>query len=224
MAKVIHKLVPGTLTGKGWMYFYGTTSQTSGITGTAGVTTDTLKMYDISRSNFTTFYDAQGPTVYPNAIYNAWGVPDSLRAYFVGCSLEINLEVPLAINWNFFEVNLTNNIPLLNWSAEFTQGTVFEIQRSYDGRNFLDINVLSYEAGQSAYEYKDKAVNTHAPIVYYRIKSIEISGVEKYTQTRIVKFNNKPGSVYTAPNPFTNNFIINYRAAERETITIRMLT
>ena len=50
-----------------------------------------------------------------------------------------------------------------------------------------------------------------------------MDGDVKYTQTRIVKFNHKPGSVYTAPNPFTNDFVVNYKAAERETITLRML-
>ena len=213
----------GGIAGNGYLYFYGTTTQSGGTTGAAGVTTDTLKMYDITRSNFSVFYDpAQAGTVYPNAIYNAWGAPDSLRAYFVGCSVEVLLEVPLAINWNFFEVNLTNNIPLLNWSAEFVQGTVFEIQRSYDGRSFSTIHDVPYEVGHSGYEFKDRLVNAQAPIVYYRIKSIEISGVEKYTQTRIVKFSNKPGSIHTAPNPFTNNFIINYSATERETIAIRI--
>jgi len=212
----------GTLKGNGWLYFYGTTTQTGGVTGTAGSTTDTLKMYDISRVNTLVFYDAQAPTVYPNAIYNAWGVPDSTRAYFVGCSVEIILEVPLAINWNSFVVNLSNDIPILSWSAEFAQVTDFEIQRSYDGWNFAPINALPYEPGQSAYEYKDRAVNTEVPIAYYRIKATEISGVEKYTHTRTVQFSQKPRGISTAPNPFTNNFIINYRAAERETITIRM--
>jgi hypothetical protein len=212
-----------TITGSGNLYFYGSTTKTgAGFTGTSGITTDTLKMNDITRVNTTIFYDAQTATVYPNAIYNVWGVPDSTRLYVIGCSLEINLEIPLAINWNYFFVNLANDLPLLTWSAEFAQGTVFEIQRSYDGRNFSTINVLPYEVSLSTYEYKDRVVDTHVPIVYYRIKSIELGGIEKFTQTRIVKFNNKPGSIYSAPNPFTNNFIINYRAAGRETITIRM--
>ena len=81
---------------------------------------------------------------------------------------------------------------------------------------------MDYIQGQSEYEYKDRMVNTQAPVVYYRIKATEINGIEKYTQIRTVKFSSKPGSIYTAPNPFTNNFIINYNAAERETITIRM--
>jgi hypothetical protein len=213
----------GTITGKGYLYFYGSTTKTGGgITGAPGVTSDTLKMNDISRGSTTQFYDAQTPTVYPNAIYDVWGVPDSTRVYNVACSIEIILEVPLAINWNSFIVDLTDNIPVLNWSAEFGSGVVFEIQRSYDGRNFSAIKELPYETGQSEYEYKDRMVNTQAPIVYYRIKATEISGIEKYTQTRTVKFSNKPGSIYTAPNPFTNNFVINYKAAEKETITIRM--
>ena len=213
----------GTITGSGYLYFYGSTTKTgAGITGTSGITTDTLKMNDITRVNTTIFYDAQTATVYPNAIYKVWGVPDSTRIYVTGCSLEINLEIPLAINWNSFDVTLSNSIPVLNWSAEFTQGTVFEIQRSYDGRIFSTINALTYEVSQLEYEHKDRMVNTHAPIVYYRVKSIETSGVEKYTQTRIVKFSNKQACINTAPNPFTNNFIINYKAEERETITIRM--
>ena len=216
----------GIITGRGYLYFYGTTSKSSnagnGYTGSPGVTTDTLKMNDITRGSTAQFYDAQTGTVYPNAIYNVWGVPDSTRVYNVACSIEIILEVPLAINWNSFTVNLSENIPVLNWSAEFSSGAVFGIQRSYDGRNFSNIKALPYEEGRSDYEYKDKMVNIQAPIVYYRIKATEISGIEKYTQTRIVKFNSRSGSLYTAPNPFTNNFIINYKAAEKETITIRM--
>jgi len=214
----------GTMTGPALLYFYGTTTMTGGTLGVNGATADTIKMNDITRISPTQILDVQsGGTRYPNVIYNAWGAPDSLRVYLTGCSVEIFLEIPLAINWNFFEVNLTNNIPLLNWSAEFVQSTVFEIQRSYDGRNFSTIDDLPYEVGQSGYEYKDRLVNTQAPIVYYRIKSIELGGVEKYTQTRTVKFSNKPGSIHTAPNPFTNNFIINYRAAGREAITVRIL-
>jgi len=215
----------GSISGKGWLYFYGTTSQTGGgITGAAGVTTDTLKMYDLSRSNFGLFYDpTQGGTVHANSIYNAWGVPDSTRAYFVGCSVEIIMEVPLAINWNSFVVDLFDNVPVLNWSAEFDRPTVFEIQRSYDGRSFSAIGQVSSIEGRTDYSYNDKSVNNQSGVVYYRIKAAELGGEVKYSQTRLIRFTNKPGSIYMAPNPFTNNFIINYRAALKETITIRML-
>ena len=213
----------GLVTGPARMYFYGTTTMSGGTIGVSGFTSDTIRMNDITRTSPTQIFDVQlGGTRYPNVIYNAWGAPDSNRVYLFGCSVEVFLEIPLAINWNEFIVNLFNNVPVLNWSAEFAQGTVFEIQRSYDGRNFSGIKNMAYEVGQKDYEYSDRLVNTQASVVYYRIKAIEINGVEKYTQIRTVKFNHKPGSIYTAPNPFTNNFIINYNAPEKEMITIRM--
>jgi len=217
----------GTLTGKGWLYFYGTTTQSgaTSITGTSGVTTDTLKMYDITRVNTSIFYDpAQAGTVYPNAIYDAWGVPDSTRAYFVGCSVEIIMEVPLAISWNYFYVTLSDNIPELTWSAEFDRSTTFEIQRSYDGTNFSTIKALPSEPGTSEYKFDDGLVNSKAPVAYYRIKATQLSGEEKYTKIRTVRFNNKPGAIYMAPNPYTNNFIISYQSAEKEMITIRIFS
>lgn len=214
----------GNITGSGYLYFYGSTTKTgAGLTGTSGITTDTLKMNDITRANTTIFYDAQTATVYPNAIYKAWGVPDSTRLYLIGCSLEINLEVPLAINWNYFFVNLVNDIPLLTWSAEFDRSTIFEIQRSYDGTNFYGIKEIPSEVGRSEYLFSDKLVNTQSPIVYYRIKATQLSGEEKYTQVKTVRFNSKQESnLVTAPNPFNNNFIINYQSAQREMITIRV--
>ena len=44
----------------------------------------------------------------------------------------------------------------------------------------------------------------------------------KYTQIRMVRFGNTPSSLFTGPNPFTNNYTINYTATVKEMITIRM--
>ena len=214
----------GTMTGPALLYFYGTTTMTGGTMGVPGVTTDTIKMYDITRVSSSTIFDVQtGGTRHPNFIYNAWGVPDSNKVYLLGCSIEVILESPLPIKWNYFYINLSNKIPALTWSAEFDRGTVFNIQRSYDGRNYNTIEYMPSENGRSEYNYNDHAVNTNAPIVYYRIKARELNGEEKYSLVRVVRFGNNPMvSMQTVPNPFVNNFIINYPAAERETITIRM--
>jgi len=212
-----------TMTGPALLYFTGTTSITGGTIGVSVSTTDTIKMNDITRSAPPQILDVQSGTINPNVIYKAWGVPDPSYTYLFGCSLEVFLEIPLAINWKSFDVVLSNDIPLLIWSAEFDRQTVFEIQRSYDGRSFSTIDQVQSIEGRTDYRYNDRFVNDQSNLVYYRIKAVELDGDVKYTQTRIVKFNHKPGSVYTAPNPFTNNFVVNYKAAERETITIRML-
>ena len=211
------------MTGPALLYFYGTTTMTGGTVGVSGITTDTIKMNDITRVSPTQILDVQsGGTRYPNVIYNAWGAPDSLRVYLVGCSVEIFLEIPLAINWNSFDVILSDDIPLLSWSAEFDRQTVFEIQRSYDGRNFSTIDQVASIERMTDYRYSDRSVNNQSNVLYYRIKAVELGGEIKYSETRMVKFSNKRSSIYTAPNPFINNFIINYTSPQKEMISIRM--
>lgn len=213
----------GTMTGPALLYFTGTTSITGGTIGVSGATTDTIKMNDITRSSPTQILDVQsGGTIYPNVIYNAWGVPDPTVVYLFGCALEIFLEVPLAINWKSFDVILSNDIPLLLWSAEFDHQTVFEIQRSYDGRNFSTIDQVASIDGKKDYRYSDRSVNNQSTFVYYRIKAIELGGIVKYSQVRIVRFSRSGAIVQTAPNPFKNNFNIFYQAAETANVTVRI--
>ena len=214
----------GTMTGPALLYFYGTTSITGGTIGVPGVTTDTIKMYDVTRTQPTQIMDVQsGGIRYPNYIYNAWGVPDSNKVYLLGCSIEIILESPLPIKWNYFLVNLFNNVPVLTWSAEYERGTTFEIQRSYNGSSFHGLKDVPSDFGRSEYKYDDLLVNNQVPVVFYRIKATQLNGEVKYSPTRIVRFNSKKGVfINTVPNPFTNSFIINYNAVEKETITVRM--
>lgn len=214
----------GSITGPLQMYFYGTTKMSGGTIGVVGATTDTVKIYDITRTNAPNILDIQtGGTQNPNFIYNAWGVPDSTRSYLLGCDFEVMQDIPLAITWNYFYVTLVDKTPFLQWSADCDLGTIFEIQRSYDGMNFSLIKGMPYDYGKTNYNFNDRSVNTSAPIVYYRIKATELSRDEKYTSTRVVRFTNRPGlAITTFPNPFTSDFIINFRALEKGMITIRM--
>jgi len=214
----------GIVTGAGNLYFTGLTATTNlGTTGTSGITTDTIKIYDITRANPLTIYDNQTGIVYPNVVYRAFKAPDSNRAYLPMCSAEILAEIPLATNANYFFVNLFDNIPGLTWSAVYDRDAIFEIQRSYDGINFDPIKKLPTEYGRSEYDFSDRQVNTQSPVVYYRIKTTGSGGADKYTATRMVKFSNKKEvTIHTAPNPFTSNFIINYQSAENEMIMIRV--
>jgi hypothetical protein len=215
----------GAMTGPALLYFYGTTLISGGTIGITTATTDTIKMNDITRASPLTVFDNQAAgTVRPNVIYNAWGIPDSLRNYLFGCSVEIFMEIPLAITWNYFYVNLSNNIPVLNWAADYEPGSVFELQRSYDGVHFQPIKNVAAESSRSEYFYDDRLVNTQSAIVYYRIKAIGLNGGAKYSEIRTVKFRSNQGILlYTAPNPFTSNFTIDLIATEKEMITIRLL-
>jgi Secretion system C-terminal sorting domain len=214
----------GTVNGAGYMYFTGyTTTTNAGTTGVTGITTDTIKFYDITRSNGLTIYDNQTGIVRPNVVYRAFTAPDSARAYFGGCSSEMVSQIPLAVEWNYFFVSLIENTPGLNWKAKSDPGTNFQVQRSYDGRSFYTIQNVSAINNTTEYRFSDMEVNKKSPVVYYRILAVEPHGTQKYSETRTVKFNNsQPISVFAAPNPFTSNFTINYQSTENGTITIRL--
>ena len=79
---------------------------------------------------------------------------------------------------------------------------------------------MQYVNNRTDYNYSDILVNAKSPVVYYRIRAIELNGEEKYSPTRIIRFSNKIGfAIQTAPNPFTSNFIISYKAVENEMLT-----
>jgi len=215
----------GTVTGSGYLYFTGNTVTTGvGTTGVTGITTDTIRIYDVTRTNPLTIYDNQTGIVNPNVVYKSFTAPDSNMAVVPGCSVEMNSQAPLTVTWDYFFVTLNNNIPALTWSAQYDPGTLFEIQRSYDGTNFYNIKNLASGNNKSVYNFDDDQVNSKSAVVYYRIKAIEPHGAQKYSETRTVKFSNKTGvTIQTTPNPFTSNFIINYQTTEEGTITIRIL-
>jgi hypothetical protein len=80
-------------------------------------------------------------------------------------------------------------------------------------------------AGITEYHYDDRAVNTQASIVYYRVRAIELSGAEKFTETKTVRFNLQKGiAVQTSPNPFTSQFSLSIQSDVKTVATIRIFT
>jgi hypothetical protein len=214
----------GTINGKGYYYFTGTTYNT-GTVGVSGNTADTIKIYDATRTSGAAIFDIQYGTVRNNAIFSSFTAPDTVNAQ-ASCGMRyMSMMSALPVKWNFFYVNLSNNTPLLSWSSEQDAGTNFQVQRSYDGINFTVVNVIASQTAKTTYTSEDHQVNTQAAVVYYRIKAIEPTGTEKYTEVKTVRFTNGQGiSVQTTPNPFTSQFSINYQSEEKGTIVIKLFS
>lgn len=211
----------GTINGAGKMYFTGQTIN-YGTMGTSGYTTDTIRVYDVTRTNPSKIFDVQSGTVRANVVYNVFAAPDT-NSIPGDCSNLFKTDVLLPVKWSAFFVNIANNVPVLNWASQQTEGTIFEIQRSYDGSNFTTIADMLSNVNQESYNFVDRNVNTQASVVYYRIKGVELSGAVSYTEVRLVKFANKEGiTIQVAPNPFTSQVSINYQSSERGNITIRV--
>jgi hypothetical protein len=101
-----------------------------------------------------------------------------------------------------FGVNLEDNLPLINWvSKANNQVSYYEVQRSYNGKEFETIKQVKNSSPETAvvsYAYTDKdAVN--GGNIYYRLKVTEPNGT-LYTSTIKVKVNGV-SKLRLLPNP-----------------------
>jgi hypothetical protein len=109
--------------------------------------------------------------------------------------------------------SLGNNTIELKWVTEVeVNNKQFEIQRSFDGKEFRTVAIaFALEgSGVKAYSVKD-ALPADAPAkVYYRIKQVDIDG--KFSITNIITVNSARdlnAGMKVTPNPIANDFAIN---------------
>lgn len=212
----------GTLSGSGYYYFTGHTYNT-GTVGVTGTTSDSIRFFDASRTSASTIFDVQYGNVRANAKFVSFTAPDTVGAY-PSCGLRYASGIStLPVRWASFYVNLADNTPRLTWSSEQEAGTRFEIQRSYDGQNFTAIaEVPVVVNGLTTYNYIDKQANNQYTAAYYRIKALEISGTQRTSEIKLVRFAGKQGiALQTSPNPFTSQFNIQYQSNDKATMKIQ---
>lgn len=209
----------GIIKGNGFMYLTGKTTG-SGTIGINGYTTDTLKVYTVNRSTTTQIFDDQWGTVHPNTIYFPFQAPDTATASIYPC-YTASAPIILPLVWNDFSVSLANQIPVLNWSAESDNGTLFEVQRSYNGKEFVPLIKMPRQ-DNAAYQYYDRELPANQlSIIYYRIKVIEPGGIEKYSDIKTIRFGSKAvNGIAASPNPFTSQVNISYPSFRKEKISI----
>ena len=163
------------------------------------------------------------------SVNNAWGSDYVLSAtvnsfssfYFAN---KINTVIPLSLLE--FNGRLVNSNIELNWKTTDESNTIsFEIERSLDGRTYTKIGnvAATNQAGIHTYKHVDKnIIMLGVPILYYRLKKIDING--QFTYSFIVPIHlEKKTSVILYPNPVTDkvNLIIN--VAEPEKVQLRLI-
>ena len=212
----------GIVKGSGFMYFSGNTYN-SGTFGISGTTTDSLKVYDSTRTG--SIFDTQYGTVYPNTVYRSFARPDTTEM-FAGCSdIFKSIASPLPVTWNYFYARLANNVPTLYFGAEYEENMQFEIQRSYDNINFSAIATLTSNK-TAVYTFNDATADLRQEAISYRIKGTSrVDGSIKTTTIQVVR----PGktstvSVSVYPNPTTENAAVLYTTDKSEQVTVRIMT
>jgi uncharacterized repeat protein (TIGR01451 family) len=136
---------------------------------------------------------------------------------------------PLPATGMELSVNLQSNICHLKWYTLSEQNTShFVVERSLDGRTFVEIKSNIKAAGSSFsridYSYDDDITSLPSEaIVYYRVKLMDKDGTYTYTNVVMVKLNTKEG-ISVWPNPFTSNITVNISTATASQFSMKIMT
>lgn len=104
---------------------------------------------------------------------------------------------------------------ILSWQVEKTAFNYYEVEKSFDGKNFSTIGlVLDAPENSNTCMFKDKKSTTpEGKMAWYRIKGIQKNGVILYSPSSSYRENEKTEIATTnffSPNPFTNMGSIKY--------------
>jgi hypothetical protein len=114
---------------------------------------------------------------------------------------------------SFTARNMASHIAL-NWQTDNEQDMIgYEVERSFDGRQFTNIKTVAARGGSlvNDYAYNDAdAFRSSSNTVYYRIKFLDVAGEVFYSDIKSVKLN-KEGSllVDNLSNPFSGTLGFN---------------
>ncbi|MGQ0740152.1 MAG: T9SS type A sorting domain-containing protein [Bacteroidota bacterium] len=132
----------------------------------------------------------------------------------------------LPVKLGAFTVTKQGNNALLNWTTVSEISTDhFEIERSYDGVNFVSVGTTS-AAGNSAsdinYSFTDP-ITVNSGIIYYRLKTLDIDGKESFSKIVSLRLNGGVVKNFTVyPNPFSSDLKVELNADKETEITIRI--
>ena len=128
---------------------------------------------------------------------------------FYSVSSQQNATNPLPVDLiSFIAIPTTNHTAQLNWmTASEINNSHFEIERSYDGRDFEMIDQVSGNGNsqhQIDYSYTDASVSKLENTVFYRLKQVDFDGTSECSDIRVVRFDRigERKHLVAYPNPF----------------------
>jgi hypothetical protein len=131
----------------------------------------------------------------------------------------------LPIDWQSFTGTTDNKFNYLNWVTASEQNTQsFEVQRSKDGVSFERIGTVT-AAGTSntskSYNFTDRT-----PLVgqnYYRIRMIENTGNDAYSNVVVLEVSGQPSGYTVYPNPTADQITLELEADKTELVEVQIM-
>jgi len=133
--------------------------------------------------------------------------------------------VPLERNLLSFKGTVNNLITKLDWRiAHNEEITSFEIERSFDGRFFDDVNRINAYGSQETVDYStndDLNLLTPRQFVYYRLKLNKVNGTISYSNIIRLPFAFVPKRSFAiAPNPVKDMLQITITTGNKEPVEL----
>lgn len=127
---------------------------------------------------------------------------------------------------SFTAALLPDNKVKLNWAtSQEINCDKYKIERSVDGNIFNEVASLSGNGTTSlfhSYSFTDNVFPILAPLIYYRIKQIDIDGKGTYSKVLPLKLKSARDQISASPNPFTSSLNITIEWATNENISARI--
>lgn len=119
----------------------------------------------------------------------------------------------LPVKWMSFDVIKQNNDALLTWTVDNEENNKnYEVQRTITGTNFTRIGTVDKVGNGNtthSYSFTDHNISSlNSPVIYYRIKQVDIDGKYSYSEIRKLNIGLRSDLITVYPNPVTNGFYI----------------
>ncbi len=138
-------------------------------------------------------------------------------------------QTTLPLHLLTFTAKKANNTNLLNWTtAQEVNTDLFEIERSYNGREFNKIGVVKANGMNGQYSYTDNnpttTPNSKPQTIFYRLKMLDKDGKFEYSPIRQLTINNSQFTINIFPNPTHNKLQIQIDSDKKTTLKIDIIT
>lgn len=140
-------------------------------------------------------------------------------AYTIGTAPVSSLPIELYS----FDANVIDNHVLVEWATISERNNdYFTIERSTNGTDFKEIgNVVGVGNSNQKISYKFRDDNPISGTSYYRLRQTDYDGQTESFEPKAVKYKKKSeaiGVAHVGPNPFTNEFFVDYFVDEFTTV------
>lgn len=145
-----------------------------------------------------------------------------------GTAIVNPLRSPLPVTLVSFTGTLLQESKVqLDWASSMEINcSQYKVERSVDGKVFYEVSAVAGNGTTSSlhsYTVTDNIFSAASPVVYYRLKQIDLDKKASYSKVIAVKLKSLSREINISPNPFSSYLNINMDWSRSEIITVKVI-